>query len=530
MIFGEESMNVKFNKGLWESDAPEKTPDGFCSEFTNCLVDDIGNIVPRPAFVRCGQSTVIAQAYPNVAISFKPAYYGNFRHRKLGGYGTNNPDGWLNTETKLTNYKKSLSTDSTNSVATITGGHTFDWSTACMYRDRIYAFCSTDSAIKRLTGWSFVGASALTETTVGVTPTAISGMLFFKSRLFAWYQNRVMFTDEITAGGYPETWNTGTNFFDLPSDGSPTINNIFVIDNTMWAFTEDGVYTVLVYGAPSNWIVRKVNERIITTSKYDSCISSDNIIFFKTDESVFAFNREKIVEVGAPIKHVLQNRGSVGLVSAIFTSEKGLFLSVQQLGSGGTYYTLEGATTYYFNGNGWSKITYGSNTFLSISQCFASRDALALSNWSSSRITYISLLYGTAAGSLSSEFLYVAENNYAETMSCVFKVVIKDMAFRERRFKYGYLDIYSRLSGYFKTNISQGLISPDADEETYNLTPVPTDKNFLSKFKAPQLVKSFLLKFRQELTAGAAIVGTPPFQVKAVDLIVNTSRNVSDSV
>jgi hypothetical protein len=432
----------------------------------------------------------------------------------------------LNTETKLTNYKKSLSSDATNSATTTS--HTFDWSTACMYRDRIYAFCSTDSAIKRLTGWSFTGASALTETTCGVTPTAILGMFFFKARLFAWYNNRIFFTDEISAGTYPETWNTGTNFLDLPSDGSPTIHNIFTIDNTLYVMSEDGVYTVLVYGTPSNWIVRKINERIITTSKFDSCISADNVIFFKTSESIYAYNREKIVEIGGPVKKALQERGTVAVVSAIFTSELGLFLSVQKLGSGGTYYTLEGASTYYFNGNGWTKIVLGSNTFLSVSQCFGARDILALSNWSSSRITYVSFIYGTAQGSLTTEFLYLAENNYIETMSCIFSIPVREALIKEKKIKSGAIDLYSRLASIFKTNISQGLDSPSSSEDTLTLSATSTDKNFFKRFKTPQMIRRLTIKFRQEITSGAAIVGTPPFQVKSIVLFSNTHRNEPD--
>lgn len=533
-IYDEEVVELAINRGLWETKTPETIPEGYCSEFENVIVTEQGNVAPRGSFVK-GLGALSAGVLFRLFGAATPRYLAFIEHVAegfyfLGGFGTNNPTAVNVSANTFYNFTRNAFTSAT--FTTING---YNWETAVMYRDRIYACESTGAlGILRLTGWNFpAGAGALTETAIGVTPLRSSGMFVFKSRIFSWYENRVSFTDEAAAGGYPETWNTGSNFFDLPSDGSPTIQNMFVINNIIYIFSSDGIYTLQVYGPPSSWTVRKTNTEIITSYPTDSCLASSGVMFFCDGTSVFAFNGEKTVDIGDPVKEVLRAKEDVGVGYGIFPFESGIVLTVQQqyfvnLGAPNARYEVRSSRVLYFDGSTWSEFTYGDYPILSFCNSFVVPNIRQYGYGRANTTTYFAMTYGNTYNTLTEAVFYYDPDNYTETIQTRLTAPVKVKTLNEKNVKYGYLDLYSKITTLFKSIISQGVSSA---EDTLTLVPASSpDFNYLVKFKAPGIVRRLAIRLRIVVPADGNTVGSFPFQIKKISLVMNTARKEPDGV
>lgn len=183
----------------------------------------------------------------------------------------------------------------------------FNYTTPCFTEYNSIIYASTDgSSVRKITALNF-GTSAITEAIVASSPTNMVGIIAFKNRLFGWKGNRVYFTDVPSAGGLPETWNTGANFFDIgASRGTPVIMNVLPVENRLYFFTDSGLFSVLISGPASTWIQRSVDESIRVRDKF-SCFVHKNIMYFVDDQSVYATDGVNFTNIGDPVNTLLDD-------------------------------------------------------------------------------------------------------------------------------------------------------------------------------------------------------------------------------
>lgn len=532
MIYGEETLKIPMNRGLWYNRANDSIPEGYCSEFVNLLVDDIGNVIPRGAFrpvILTGDGVT-----PGVtgAYTFLSAFITENRFRPVGGYGTNTT-AFLDTWNKYAvNYRGSIAQKAFNNVNLDTGYA----GPLVQYRDRFYFV--TAGGIRRFSGLSFVApattAAAYTEAVVEATITSLSGLIFHKTRLFGWIDNRVKFTDEVTVGGYPETWNVAANFFDLPSDGAPTIHAMFNINGMLYIFSEDGVYTASIYGSPVNWTVKAYDKSLLINDPRKICQSRNGIVYYSDGSTVYAYNGERSIEVGQPIKDALRYpESSGGIAHKIFPFENGIIVNVLHYTSGGD---LMFGKLYYFDGNLWTEITIGTNDIIEVGYAFTnptiSGNTLVPDNKSTST-SFLNVFLGSFVGGGTSVVLYYVDDKYQDYISdntydnivCAMTVPAHASVVHEKRFKYGYLDLYSDPITLTKDDVSQDITgTPD----TLPLLPLSLDKNYLVKFKLPQLVRRLALRFTMDLQGFDS--GYSPFKLKGLYALMNTHRTEPDEL
>lgn len=532
MIYGEEDILFSDFKGLWESTTPEKTPNGFCSEFINVVVNESGNIAPRGSFKNCiaaagagagfNTGTISATAKPKL-LTYPPGV------QFLGAATVNRPiaaaGGYLwNYDAFGTLEKTQYTTVVNNPVF-----HNREW---VMYRDNLYS-CSSAASVYKISNWNFAVANsgALTETNVAGSP-ALTGLVFHKSRLFGWKNQRVYFTDAIAVGGYPETWNTAANFFDLPSTSTPLIHDMFVFNGTLYIFAEDGIYTVSVYGAPTNWVVKLVSSDIVINNKSCVCLAEDGFVYYTTQKNIFVYNGERSVDIGGPLQAIINKGGPIGVSVSVFPFEKGILANILQYSTDGTRRYVSNSRVFHFDGKYWSEFTFRNGT----SQGVMIRNAYVqfpifgmVPNTYSTKVSYLQLYYGDYSGTVTGnqEIVYYDPDDYAEDFTCSVKFPVTASFNMEKRFKYGYLDLYSRLTTLTKADISQGVPStPD----TLTMSPVTDDKNYLLRFKLPQIVRRLSVKLSMAILASSALRGEPPFEIKQMGLVVNTGRKEPDGV
>lgn len=398
-VYGEETFEIKTNKGLWVSppitsiaanpnfpaDFPVggKVPDDYCTTLINMIKGPDGNWTHRGSFYSVFEiQNALGDLYTTARDSTLDLHSGVKEFLTgdeskfivdLAAYKSNLPTAINLAERKLYNYRPTdgvvAGTASYSTFQYTAFAQTYQPRTHLLYKDRIYAANSAGSWY-RITGWGAFTAlvpTALTETLLpGANNNGMSnltGQFVFKDRLFCYRDNRVWYTDVATAGGYPETWDSTLNFFDLPSAGSPAIWNAFIINNLVYLFTEDGVYTLQVYGTPDNWVVRKLRDDIVIYHHYAACVNN-GVIYFANYGGVFAFNGDQLVEIGQPLSYLFQNFSTfTGYGVSSFAD--GITLTIQKYQDGlptFSKYVLSSSSVYYFDGEVWSEFQIGVET------------------------------------------------------------------------------------------------------------------------------------------------------------------------
>jgi len=401
-----------------------------------------------------------------------------------------------------------------------------------MYRDRLYG--GSSSGIKRVSGWNFNAASVPVETLLATSPANTKGLIFFKSRLFGWVRNRLHWTDEITVGGYPETWNTAVNFADIPSYSTPTIHNIHIMNNTMYLFCQDGVYTLQVYGPPSSWVLKKVFPGIKTFSTGDSILSSDGSFIYYTDRrSVFAFNGESVFEIGIPIKEIF-TWSSYFIVTQLNVFQKGFLLTIQQVEQYVDGFALNRAITsrvFYYTGTVWTEITIGVNTLIAVNSTFCNVRVPAWASSTDYLDSYVNLTVGTSYTAVNNYITKYNDNSYGmdlvtDVVQPSLRVPVKENLINMKKFKYGFLDLFKGVSNdlIYTSTYAPGIAV--AEEALSTVGALET--NMVLKFKLPQMSRRLSLRLR--FLSVFATRGMVPFKIKKVSLVLNTHRTTPDHV
>lgn len=213
--------------------------------------------------------------------------------------------------------------------------------------------------------------TALVETAIPSSPVNLLKIITHKSRLFGFAgisggptSNRLYFTDAPAVGTLPETWNPTVNFIDFNGPGGKTtIWDIVSINNYIYVFTDNGLFSLYTSGAPSNWIVRLVNPNV-SVRYLSQVVTSGSLIYYVTEEGVFVTDgfdfRDLSQQLTEHFKGILQLTPSLYSISIY---DAGLLLRVNNssnTSAGKFYYTATDKIT-------WTEITFTEfNNYLNV--------------------------------------------------------------------------------------------------------------------------------------------------------------------
>lgn len=155
----------------------------------------------------------------------------------------------------------------------------------CVYNGNLYA--GTSTGVIKIGVANF--PTSITETAVPSSPTGLIKMITHKSRLFGitGITNRLYFTDAPAVGTLPENWNTTVNFIDFNGpNGQTNINDIVSLNNYIYVFTNNGLFSLYTTGAASNWIVKLVNPDVAVHG-INQVVTKNNLIYFVAEDGVY---------------------------------------------------------------------------------------------------------------------------------------------------------------------------------------------------------------------------------------------------
>lgn len=280
MPVDEVPIPIAIGQGLYTSELSSSLPEGYCARLQNFLAvgDSVEN---RFGFVQTSVdwNQISATSFPDHIRLYK----------MFDGDSTKPVLAWPQNGAGTINFLRSV--DKFNAAAVANDGYmlaatgvTTVYSLAA-YRDRGYF--THDTGINRITAWNWA-TDAITHASVTTAITGAKGLVSFKDRLWCFKGNLLYYTDIAPFGGYPETWAPTTQ--QIPIDGqsgTSVIRQIVPISNRMVIFTDTGVFTLTVMGAPASWILRSLDARSSVNSE-QCAFGSAGLIYYADDRGVWA--------------------------------------------------------------------------------------------------------------------------------------------------------------------------------------------------------------------------------------------------
>ena len=353
VIQGEEYYRVLIGQGMYTSELASNIPDGYSAICYNMVATGdslenrtgirrssvdwkVGEIAAGSSNVDAEKISIIYMLNNNIYDSQRPAF-------AWGSHGLQVPTGIdagpaLNI---IRSYGDNAAGDGFMSIAMpapIFG--------VSQYQDRTY-FILNGSGVQYISDLNW-GADTISYTS---TPTSAGGVfhgLFtFKDRMWAYVNNQLYFTDIAPTGGYPETWAFAVNKIPFVGpNGVGVIKKVVPIGNKLIVFTNAGLFTLLVEGAPQSWILRQLDsESICTTSQ--CAFESKNIVYYVNTQGVWATNGLACTKLSSVIED--QWFLAKGTRSHTINSyEDGMIVSIAKLITGATgYFDSPNCRTFY---------------------------------------------------------------------------------------------------------------------------------------------------------------------------------------
>lgn len=547
MIYGEEALEVDFSKGLWLNDTKD-TPEGYCTELKNLILTPNKELEIRPSFISVFPTDYGASPtylYASDGVLDTRTYYpmlslGTSLSRLNPEYRSSNVPLIIEHIDRISNGQLAV-LNNTPTAGNIMSGRvnrittTFIVTTKFVqYRDRIYL--GKDTGIHSISGFLFDGTNPyLTENLIAASPTlsvaSYAACPFFvhKDRLFVCRANRVYFTEPAALGGYPETWNTASNFIDLPVD---FIYAAYEINNTLYFFTGRGTYSLQTYGPPSSWIIKVLDPEISIAGPQEVALaqmssdrySNTGVFYFVNKKQIYIYNGETSIKISHPVEDELYRANSI----SIFPYENGIIVSLlyyARYDSGPLDFAVVDSTrVLYFDGEIWSEITMKGYPFIVVQDTLVNVPSRISDE---TPTTYITFLYGTSRTSWDKNTFYVSRKSCIgdaltlDTPSLDIEAsfstkYIEQAAIKEKRFKHGYIDLYSQLDNItIETEAEDGQSTSDVYNTPQDIRGLTLNSNTGAYIYTPD-------KASLRLTAGFRAV----FKMKADDYTVAAGPNV----
>ena len=314
-IAGEEYYRIAIGQGMYTSELPSNIPDGFSPVCYNMVAtgDSLEN---RIGIKRSSVDWKILEGAPNFNVIIDGLTFfnqidpwGQDSSRIAFGWGsvgTSVPADTANASTLnlVRAYGATGTGDGFMSVALPAGQYCLGM---CQYNGIVY-ISLTGQGIHKITAvnWS---TDSVTYTQIPSTAlSTLNGLFTFKDRLWGWGQgtgsggaNTLYFTDLPTTGGQPETWALGANQIKFVGPrGAGMIKQVVPLGNRLAVFTTNGLFTLLVEGAPASWILRVLDSRSISTTS-QCAFESKGIIYYVNTTGVWATNTLTVTKLSAVI-------------------------------------------------------------------------------------------------------------------------------------------------------------------------------------------------------------------------------------
>lgn len=383
-VYGEDHWEVDLSKGLFLSPSPDAIPEGFSQKIENLIKNDRSHWETRKGFSftqhilnssvdnTSGANNPVTNPIPELQKDLVLRY-----HMVYGG--TSVPQLFISYRDNGGSNCFILHQTGRKAIADTVEFQTQSFGTtivadAAQYLDRVYG-CAINTGpvvdVFQISNWKYDGTTpALTKTNKqtgfaypAFNTTCQPVLVSYANRLFLGVANRVYYTDVPTPGGYPETWNTSTNFFDLPADntGTPVIFNMIQLNGLLYFFTDKGIFVLNARGVTSNWTVNFITESIKVVSKHSVALVSG--LFIATDrKNLFSFSGSKVSILGQQVRYLFDIYNSFSIIPF----EKGFMLACRYFQAssnnwvyanppGGLAASWPQNKTFYFDGSVWSE-------------------------------------------------------------------------------------------------------------------------------------------------------------------------------
>ena len=309
-IAGEEYYRVAIGQGMYTSELPSNIPDGFSAVCYNMVAtgDSLEN---RIGIKRSSVDWKVMQTAPNIAgtVTGDHLYFfsqinpwGNDSTQIAFGWGSAGllvPSG-ASAGNNLNLVRASGAAgagDGFMSVSLPAGQYCIGM---CQYNGTVYISLYAQG-VHKVTNVNWTADTLTYQQIVSSAGGTIYGLFTFKDRLWGWNGNNLYFTNLPTTGGQPEQWAFAANLVKVVGPGGAgRIEQVVPLGNRLAIFTTNGLYTLLVEGAPGSWILRVLDSKSISTAS-QSAFESKGIIYYVNTTGVWATNTLTVTKLSAVI-------------------------------------------------------------------------------------------------------------------------------------------------------------------------------------------------------------------------------------
>jgi hypothetical protein len=329
-VYGEEIYKIDVGQGIYTAELASNIPDGFSASAFN--------------FIATGDSLESRQGLRPSSIDYKKShnvsqvssFYGFFTQlsideNTLPQWGWAWSDGTTNTISFIRS--GAVGSAAGDGYMEINMGATGTPIGMCLYGDRVYFSIIGVGVYKINTiNWS---TDAITFSLIAGS-AAPQGLFAFKDRLWGWYRDRLYYTDIAPVGGYPEVWNSSTNFVPFRGPfGYGSIMDVKIIGNRLLVFTESGLFSLIVEGAPQSWILRMLDGDSYST--VGRCaFESKNVVYYVNTQGVWATNGLYSTKLSGTIEDRFFT-GTGRRFLTLHSLEDGMLLSIGNLVDGASF-------------------------------------------------------------------------------------------------------------------------------------------------------------------------------------------------
>lgn len=298
----DQLIEVNFGGGLYSADLPSAIPENYCSE---CL-----NAVPT------GTSVENRFGITKASVGFKESEIDvdqiNQSFTYLGPSGSPNHPIMI-WGAKLDSGLEELHLLREGNPFDDPGGDLVadgyfssivnrNFQGSVKYGTRIYIFFDDGVTFLSDLNWS---TPSLTLTTVSGAPTVISSEpIHFFDRLWVAGGSKLYYTEPPTSSGaFPGTWNTVTNFITVVgAQGPGKIYKLIPLGSKIFIFTSQGLFSLTVYGTPSQWYLRSIDENAIVNSN-QCAFEYNGLIYYISIYGVFVTDGTDSIKLSGPIEN-----------------------------------------------------------------------------------------------------------------------------------------------------------------------------------------------------------------------------------
>lgn len=368
----ENFFPVAIGQGMYTAELPSNIPDGFSPVCYN-MVASGDSLENRIGIKRSSIDWKVLEIAPTGGV-WDSDYYNFFVHLFPGnkdaakpafawsGFGFAVPGAGANTNT-LNMVRAGASGAGDGFLSTTVPERILG---ICQYQDNIY-FSMTISGVQKITNinWS---TDVVTYThVVSSAGSTWAGLFTFKDRLWAWgtgtNSHRLYYTEIPSVGGLPETWAPASQFVQFVGpNGRGDIKKIVPLGNRLLVFTSNGLFTLLVEGAPASWILRVLDSKSVSTTS-QSAFESKNIVYYVNTQGVWATNGQAATKLSGTIEDQwFLAKGA--RIHSICPYEDGMIVSVAKLASSNdNFFDKENCRVFYskIDPIGWTEWNFNRN-------------------------------------------------------------------------------------------------------------------------------------------------------------------------